>query len=227
MWNSSLELDKYQYVRTNPYTVRFIGLLGIAATLFMGFGFWKYIRIDSIYLLVFGPIVSIFLANKLLRFILQLFYPKFDIKKHETFIKTFWSEHTEPSVDVFLPWAGEDLNIHAEVVKAVLNLDYKNYKVYMLDDVGDEKHKKLAKKYGFNYLSRPNKGEFKKSGNLQYGYDHTDGEFILILDADVIPIKETLRELIPYIVSDKEIGILQTPQYFEQTKDIHNRSKIE
>ncbi len=32
---------------------------------------------------------------------------------------------------------------------------------------------------------------------------------------------------IPYIVSDPSIGILQTPQYFEQTKEKHNQNPIE
>ncbi len=54
----------------------------------------------------------------------------------------------------------------------------------MLDDSGKEEHKKLAEKYGCVHLSRPNKGEYKKSGNLEYGYAHSDGDYIFILDAD-------------------------------------------
>lgn len=227
MWNSQAILDKYQYVKTSPYFIRGIGVLGILTTLLMGYGMWKYISLESLYVIVFGPIVIIFIGNKLLRFFIQLFYPKFDIKEHESFVAKFWKENPEPSVDVFLPWAGEDLNIHEEVLKAVRNLNYKNFQVYMLDDVGREDHKKMAEKYEFNYLSRPNKGEYKKSGNLQYGYEHSQGEFVLILDADFIPTKDSLHDLIPYIVNDPEMGILQTPQFFEQTKDVHSRSKIE
>lgn len=193
----------------------------------MGYGLWRYIRIESIYIIIFGPIVAIFIGNKLLRFFIQLFYPKFDIGKHELFVDKFWSEHLEPPVDIFLPWAGEDLAIHEEVLKATSSLNYKNFRVYMLDDIGREDHKQLALKYGFTYLSRPNKGQYKKSGNLQYGYENSSGQFVFILDADFIPTKDSLRDLIPYIASDSEIGILQTPQYFEQSKDVHSRSKIE
>lgn len=227
MWKSTLQLDKYQYAKTNPYKVRALGIAGFFASLLMGYGFLIFLKLNFFYLIFFGPIAFVFIANKLLRFLLQLFYQKFDIKKHEKFIHNFWKNNEEPTVDVFLPWAGEDLEMHEEVVRAVSRLEYRNLQIYMLDDIGSEAHKALAEKYGCNYLSRPNKGQYKKSGNLQYGYSKSNGEFILILDADFIPIKEALREVIPYIASEKEIGILQTPQYFEQTKDVHNRSKIE
>lgn len=100
--------------------------------------------------------------------------------------------------------------------------------MYILDDRGDLGAKALADKYGFNYLSRPNKGEYRKSGNLQYGWDHSSGEeFAFILDADFIPLPEALWHTMPYILSNSKIGILQTPQYFEQTKEKHNQNPIE
>lgn len=227
MWESDLKLDKYQYLRTSPYLIRTIGILGILTTLLMGYGLFLYAQIEPLYLFVFGPIIAIFTFNKLLRFFIQLFFPKFSIAKHEEFIRNYWATNPEPTVNVFLPWAGEDLEIHEEVVKAVRNLDYTNYKVYMLDDVGREDYKALAAKYEFNYLSRPNKGVYKKSGNLQYGYENSDGEYVLILDADFIPTRDALKDLVPYMAIDPEMGILQTPQYFEQTKDVHKRSMIE
>lgn len=227
MWKSDLQIDKYQYARTNPYRVKLIGFLGILSTLLMGYGLWNYLYLKTIYLFIFGPIVFIFITNKLLRYFIQLFYQKFDIKKHIRFVQEFWAQNQKPPVDIFLPWAGEEHSVHEEVIKAVSQLNYSNYKVYMLDDIGNIEHEELAKKYGFIYLSRPNKGEYKKSGNLQYGYENSSGDYVLILDADFIPIKDALKDLIPYIASDSEIGILQTPQYFEQSKDVHHRSKIE
>ena len=200
MWSDLTKLDKYQYVRTNPYIIRTIAFLGVLATIYMGYGFWNYIHLRPLYLFVFGPIVLVLTLNKLMRFIIQLFYPKFDIKKHEAFIKNFWAQNPEPSVDIFLPYAGEEIEVHEAVVKAAVAMNYKNYKVYMLDDAGKEEHAALAEKYGCIRLSRPNKGEYKKSGNLEYGYAHSEGQFIFILDADFIPEKDALKDLIPYIV---------------------------
>lgn len=227
MWKNVKNLDKYQYAKTNPYIVRTIGVLGVLATLLMGYGFLQYLQLSWLYLFFFGPIIFIFITNKLLRYTIQLFYQKFDINKHKQFIQKFWQEHTAPSVDIFLPYAGESIHIHKKVVEAVSQLNYPNYNVYMLDDKGSNEHKKLAQKYGFTYLSRPNRGEHKKSGNLQYAYDHSDSEFVFILDADFIPIKDALTDIIPYIITDHNIGILQTPQYFEQTQALHKKSQIE
>ncbi|HSA83621.1 MAG TPA: hypothetical protein VLF20_01925, partial [Patescibacteria group bacterium] len=166
MWKSSLTIDKYRYAKTNPYLVKLIALFGVLSSLLMGYGFWNYLQLSPWYLFFFGPIAAIFVINKTFRYFIQLFYPKFDIKKHEQFVRQFWEKNSEPSVDIFLPWAGEDLAIHEEVVKAVAQLRYANYQVYMLDDVGSKEHEALAQKYGFHYLSRPNKGVHKKSGNL-------------------------------------------------------------
>lgn len=227
MWSSNPQLDKYLYVRTNPHIVRIMGAIGVAATLIMAIGYMRFFGISLWYALIFGPIGAIFLYNKLSRYLLQVFYPKFDIKKHEKFIADFWANNPQPSVDVFLPWAGEDLEMHEEVLKAVKNIDYENINVYMLDDKGSPEHEALAHKYGFIHLSRPNKGEHKKSGNLEYGYNHSSGEFVLILDADFIPTRNSLKDIIPYIATNPRIGILQTPQYLEQHEGVHKRSKIE
>lgn len=227
MWKDIAQVDKYQYVRTSPYLIRFMGVLGACASLLMGYGFWSYLNLNIFYLIIFGPIVFFLITNKFLRFLIQLFYPRFDIKKHEEFINDYWDKNPEPSIDIFLPYAGEEIEVHEAVVKAAVNLNYKNYRVYMLDDSGRDDHKKLAKKYGCIHLSRPNKGEYKKSGNLEYGYAHSEGEYIFILDADFIPAPNALKDMIPYMAQDKQIGILQTPQYFEQTDDVHNRSRIE
>ena len=84
----------------------------------------------------------------------------------------------------------------------------------------------MAELFGFTYFERPNKGEMKKAGNLKYGYERTNGEFIVIFDADFAPHKDFLRELVPYM-SDSKIGIVQSPQYFQTDKEVYNRSPLE
>jgi len=100
--------------------------------------------------------------------------------------------------------------------KHISKLSYTNKKIFILDDsaCGNEQHKKLARKYDFIYIERPNKGEMKKAGNLKYAYERTEGEFIAIFDADFAPHPDFLLETIPYM-KDYQVGIVQTPQYFE------------
>ena len=53
-----------------------------------------------------------------------------------------------------------------------------------------------------------------KSGNLKYGFDISESEFILLLDADFAPRADLLEETLPYFDAFPDVGIVQTPQYF-------------
>lgn len=79
-------------------------------------------------------------------------------------------------------------------------MDYPNFKVYVLDDGADENVKKLAFKYGFTYVLRPDRPHLKKSGNIRYAFKHTFGEFFMILDADFCPRSDFLRETVPRMI---------------------------
>ena len=61
--------------------------------------------------------------------------------------------------------------------------------------------------------SRPDRGRFKKAGNLQYGFQRTTGEYILILDADFAARSDLLAELLPYF-RRLAVRIVQSPQFF-------------
>lgn len=126
----------------------------------------------------------------------------------------------QPSVDVLLPSCGEELEVLENTFRAVAALDHDGeLHVVCLDDAGRPEVEALALRFGFRYLSRPNKGQFKKAGNLRYGYLRTGGDFIAIFDADFCPRPDFLSELLPYADADPRIGIVQSPQYFETSPD--------
>lgn len=72
----------------------------------------------------------------------------------------------------------------------------------------------MARAHHFSYLARPNRGEFKKAGNLNYALEHSHGEYIVVFDADFAPTPGSLAHVIPYF-ADPEVGIMQTAQYFD------------
>jgi cellulose synthase (UDP-forming) len=122
-----------------------------------------------------------------------------------------------PSVDVFLPSAGEPLYILANTYRHVRALDWPGrLAVYVLDDSARPEVAELAGRFGFHYLSRPNRGELKKAGNLKYGFENSSGEFIHVFDADFVPRPDMTAELMPYF-QDGSVGIVQSPQYFDVT----------
>ncbi len=62
--------------------------------------------------------------------------------------------------------------------------------------------------------SRPNRGWYKKAGNLRYGYERSSGDFVVVFDADFAPRPDFLSELMPYFDAEGDLGIVQSPQFF-------------
>jgi len=126
-----------------------------------------------------------------------------------------WAPLRPPSVDVFLPCAGESLHVLNNTYRHVAALVYPGLvSVFVLDDGGRKEVKALASRYGFRYMSRPDRGRMKKAGNLAFGYEHSTSDAITILDADFAPLPEYLLELMPYL-DDPKVGIAQSPQFFD------------
>lgn len=126
-----------------------------------------------------------------------------------------WAGFEAPTVDVLLPSAGERLEVLANTYRHVEAMDYPGLvRVYVLDDAGLEDVSDLAARYGFTYLSRPDRGRLKKAGNLAFGYRQSSGEVIAVFDADFAPRRDYLLELMPYL-DDPAVGILQSPQFFD------------
>jgi cellulose synthase (UDP-forming) len=126
-----------------------------------------------------------------------------------------WRPVRYPSIDVFLPTAGEPIYLLANTYRHVAAMRWPGrLRVYVLDDAARDEVAALAGRFGYTYVVRPNRGELKKAGNLRYGYEHSDGEFIQIFDADFVPRPEMALELMPYF-DDPSIAIVQSPQYFD------------
>lgn len=226
--HSPEHLDKYQYiVRTPTWKVRTMYALGILAWLPIVWTTIMDAGSDLFFTLFVTPIILIFTVHYLASFTLTLFYKQFDLPRHLRLVETFWKENTEPSVDVYLPICGEDLEVLRNTWEHVTRLNYVNKKVYVLDDSKDEcaEHRALAEHFGFTYFERPNKGEMKKAGNLKYAYARTEGEIIAILDADFAVHPDYLIELVPYM-SEERVGIVQSPQYFPVTAETHQNGPL-
>lgn len=103
-----------------------------------------------------------------------------------------------PSVDVFITSCGEDISIVERTLRAAKNIDYKNKKIYVLDDGKSARVEALVKDLGFIYLTRESR-EDSKGGNLNNGLRNSQGEFILVLDSDQVArpyiVKKTYRVL--------------------------------
>ncbi len=125
----------------------------------------------------------------------------------------------EPEVDVFITVAGEPVDIVRKTVTAAINMDYKNHKVFILNDglVANKDNwmemEVLAKELGITCFTRNISGG-AKAGNINNAIDQTYSPYIVIFDADHVPYVDFLKKTIPYFV-DQKIGFVQSPQYYK------------
>ena len=115
------------------------------------------------------------------------------------------------SVDVFLPTLNEDCDILRGSIQSYKRFDYP-CSIYVLDDGNRQEVRELAAEMGVEYIARSS-SLHAKAGNLNNAIDQTDGEFIVIFDADHIARPNFISRTIGYF-SDPEMAFVQTPHEF-------------
>jgi cellulose synthase (UDP-forming) len=148
-------------------------------------------------------------------FWLRVGRPRLTLAEHKVTVASY-QEHGE-TIDIFLPSCGEPLTVLSNTFSYVDKLKWRGVKtVYVLDDSVREQVHDLADLYGFRYIVRPNPGEMKKAGNLTHALSISNGDFIVVIDADFAVRPDFLLETMPYF-SDPKVGIVQTAQCFDVT----------
>lgn len=209
--------EKYTYVR------RWAWVLSIGSALTFPLLLLSQVRLMLNYhwFWFYGPCVVLGAAFLALPLLTDGLGKGFDFKEHQRLVGA-WQPARYPSVDVFLPVSGEPVEVLRNTWKYVAEMrSYYRGTVtpYVLDDSYNPQLKKMAREFGFAYATRPNRGWFKKSGNLWFGYLVSTGEYILLLDADFAPRRDFLNETLPYMEANPRTGIVQTPQFFRVVDD--------
>jgi tetratricopeptide (TPR) repeat protein/cellulose synthase/poly-beta-1,6-N-acetylglucosamine synthase-like glycosyltransferase len=116
------------------------------------------------------------------------------------------------TVDIFVPTYNEDPDLLRMTLQACLRLDYPHKRIFLCDDGKRPAAEALAKDLGVTYMIRPD-NRHAKAGNLNHAFAKTDGEFIIIFDADHVPDPNFITRLIGYF-EDEKMGFVQTPHGF-------------
>jgi cellulose synthase (UDP-forming) len=125
------------------------------------------------------------------------------------------------SVDIYIPTYSEDVEIVRKTALGAIAIDYPadKKKVYILDDGRAEKFRdrreqlrQMCDELGCTLLTRDN-NDHAKAGNINTAMRHTDGELILILDCDHIPVRDFLKDTVGFFYKPK-VSLVQTPHWF-------------
>lgn len=130
-----------------------------------------------------------------------------------------------PTVDVFISTFNEPVDVLRKTVAGCRSLQYPADKlaIYICDDGNREEVRLLAEEFDVGYLTRES-NEHAKAGNLNNAMKLTSGEFIMLLDADMIPKSYFLRRTVGYL-TNKKVAFVQTPQVFYNSDPFQNNLK--
>lgn len=117
-----------------------------------------------------------------------------------------------PSVDILIPTYNEPVYILKRTIVGCQALEYANKKIYLLDDTRREEMRQLAGELNCEYIARSN-NRHAKAGNLNNALASTQGEFIVVFDADFIPTKNFLLRTLGFF-QDPAVALVQTPQSY-------------
>ncbi|GAB3604744.1 glycosyltransferase [Conyzicola nivalis] len=125
------------------------------------------------------------------------------------------------TVDVFIATYNEPVELVLTTGRAARDIRYP-HKTWILDDGARDDLKLAAQAEGIGYISRGSEWagfqRHAKAGNINNALVDTEGEFILILDADMIPRPEILDRTLGYFTDDA-VSLVQTPQVFSNVSD--------
>ena len=114
-------------------------------------------------------------------------------------------------VDVYVCTYDEPTEVVMATLAGCRALTYP-HTTYLLDDGRRPEMRELAELAGARYLTRPDNAH-AKAGNLNAALPRTEGELVLVLDADHVPMPDALDALVGYF-DDERMAIVQTPHDF-------------
>lgn len=123
-------------------------------------------------------------------------------------------------IDLFITTYSEDpelVRLGLMAAKRVTYSEPAEIKVHCLDDGRRPAMQKVAEECGVNYIARST-NEGYKAGNLRNALELTDGDFVVICDADTRLFPEFLERTMGYF-RDSHVAWVQTPQWFFDLPD--------
>jgi cellulose synthase (UDP-forming) len=212
-----------------------LNLFRFFSIIYIGYGcnylFWRHQESLNENALLFS--YALFIAEGLMFFgSLLMIYNHWDLKRIKLKKKVHFLSDIEKidkktdrpiKVDVFIATYNEPSSIVEQTIIATTKLrkSTKNIQleIHLCDDgkrdgrsKDKENFKELAQKHQINYFVRESNKGFK-AGNLNNAFWQTDGDLIIILDADTIVENNFLNKLLPYF-RDNKMAWVQSPQNF-------------
>ncbi len=114
-------------------------------------------------------------------------------------------------VDVYVCTYDEPVEVVLATLAGCRALTYP-HTTWLLDDGHRPEMRELAELAGARYLTRPDNSH-AKAGNINAALTRTEGELVLMLDADHVPMPDALDAMVGYF-DDERMALVQSPHDF-------------
>ncbi|WIB27170.1 glycosyltransferase [Curtobacterium sp. MCSS17_015] len=125
------------------------------------------------------------------------------------------------TVDVFITTYNEPIDLVMRTARAAKAIRHP-HETWILDDGNRPEMRAAAEAEGLGVITRGkdwvDRPRHAKAGNLNNALLATQGEFLLILDADQVPDPAILDRTLGYF-KDERMALVQTPQWFENVPE--------
>lgn len=209
--------------------------LGLCSFVVLRYLFWRTANtippIDDLWSFIPGLMLYLAELYAIFVFFMSMFVVMSPLRRPRG---TAIDDENLPAIDVYVPTYNEDEELLGVTLTAATNMRYpkEKLKVYLLDDGGtDEKCNqsdagkaedardrkesltKLCESLGVNYMTRE-ENDSAKAGNLNAAFHRTDGDLIVVFDADHVPTEDFLEKTVGYFQKDEKLFLVQTPHFF-------------
>ncbi|HEY8303482.1 MAG TPA: glycosyltransferase family 2 protein [Solirubrobacteraceae bacterium] len=123
------------------------------------------------------------------------------------------------NVDVYICTYDEQVTVLEATLAGCALMSYP-HTTWLLDDGCRPEAERLAREWGVRYMTRPDKSN-AKAGNINHALPLTEGEYVLVLDADHVPLPDALHTLVGYL-EDPRVALVQTPHDFSNHDSIQH-----
>ncbi|GIE99425.1 glycosyltransferase family 2 protein [Paractinoplanes rishiriensis] len=167
-------------------------------------------------LVLFAEGITIFNALAMWWTVL-VFVPRPDPPEVYAWRRQLLAGELTPTIDVFITVYGEPLDIILVTIRAAREMRVP-HRVWVLDDGDSDEVRAAADAEGVGYLRRK-EHLHAKAGNINAALRRTDGEFVVIFDADHVPSPDFLVRALPHM-QDPGVAFVQTPQAFPSARGL-------
>ncbi|HMJ02504.1 MAG TPA: glycosyltransferase [Conexibacter sp.] len=126
---------------------------------------------------------------------------------------------SDPTVDVYICTYDEPDEVVLATLAGCRALRYP-HTTYLLDDGRRERMRELAELTGAVYMTRPDNSH-AKAGNINAALPRTEGDLVLMLDSDHVPMPDALDALVGYF-EDERMALVQSPHDFSNQDSVQH-----